>query len=300
MKLYVLAFLCVGWLNTVAQTDAYIKIHDSHQRHPRVLSVEFPGDTDFPADYDALYGHGAVLENPWLAVRVYMDARQSVDLYLKQSPRLELDHTGFYSTKEMVDSGYGCDVLWAGKSVALGSFRGYRDGMPVTIDSVASRSQSVVDSGSVMVVDKDWMFNGHPIQMTQTYRAVSDSRDIEVSIDLDGARPGDLFATGVQKLEFDNEGFILREGMAGSWGRNILDKAQPDWQETVGLGIWVSPENIVSVKEDELNYLFILRPDASGKIRYRITATGSREKGGFKSADSWFDYIKSGKPDCHR
>ncbi len=283
--------LCTG-LTAMAQTDAYIKIHDSHERHPRALAIEFPGDTPFPADYDALYGHGAVLENPWLAVRIYMDARQSIDLYLKQTPRLELDRTGFYSTKEMVDAGDGCDVLWYGKSVAMGSFRGYQNGNPVTIDSVAVRGQRVVDNHTVQIYDKDWIFNGHPIQMTQTYSVSPDSRNIDVVVELEGYAPSDVFATGVQKIEHDNEGFILKNGIAGSWGNNIPDKAHPDWIETVGLGIKVNPDNIVSAKEDDLNYLFLLRPDKEGKIRYTITASGTREKDGFKTSKDWFEEVK--------
>ena len=203
-------------------------------------------------------------KNPWLAVRIYMDARQSIDLYLKQTPRLELDRTGFYSTKEMVDAGDGCDVLWAGKSVAMGSFRGYQNGNPVTIDSVAVRGQRVVDNHTVQIYDKDWIFNGHPIQMTQTYSVSPDSRNIDVVVELEGYAPSDVFATGVQKIEHDNEGFILKNGIAGSWGNNIPDKAHPDWIETVGLGIKVNPDNIVSAKEDDLNYLF---PSPSGQGR---------------------------------
>ena len=290
-KLLSLLVACVS-LGCMAQTDAYIKINDSHGRHPRACSIEFPGDTPFPHDYDALYGHGAVLENPFLAIRVYMDNRQSIDLYLKQTPRLELDHTGFYSTKEQVDSGYGCDVLFAGQSVGMGSFRGYDDGKPALIEGTESRWQAVINDHQVQVFDKNWTYNGHPIQMTQTYTAKPGSREIDVEIALEGYAPDDLFATGVQKIESDNEGFIDADGVAGSWGVNVPDKAHPEWTETIGLGIKVNPENIVEAKEDELNYLFVVRPDKNGKIRYSITASGLRERSGFKSPSSWFKFLK--------
>lgn len=279
-------------LSAVAQTDAYIKMNDKNKRHPRAVAIEFPGNTVFPADYDAIYGHGAVLENPWLAIRVYMDSRQSIDLYLKHNPGLELDRTGFYSTKEMVENGDGCDVLWAGKSVAMGSFRGFKEGAPVIIDSVAVRGQRVIDDKTVMVYDKDWNYNGHPIQMIQTYTADPVNREIDVEIKLEGYSPDDLFATGVQKIESNNRGFILDRGVAASWGDNIPDKKHPEWVETVGLGIRVNPENVVSAKEDDVNYLFTLRPDKDGRISYTITATGLREKDGFKTPETWFEYVK--------
>lgn len=188
--------------------------------------------------------------------------------------------------------GYGCDVLWAGKSIAAGSFRGYQNGTPVTIDTVASRTQTVVDKQTVEVIDKDWMYNGHPIQMTQRYSMKPDKRDLYVTIKLEGNKPGDVFCTGIQKLENDNQGFIQPNGVAASWGNNIPDKNHPELVETVGLGIVVAPENIVSVKEDDLNYLVFVKPDANGEINYRVIACGDRETNGFKSPKDWFKFIK--------
>ena len=278
-----------------AQNDAYIKLHDSHKKHPRIMSITYPGDANLLDMYNSIYGHGAVIENPWVAYRVYMDNRQSLDLYVKQTPGLELDVTGFYTTPEQLEQGYGCDVLWAGKSVAAGSFRGYQNGNPVTIDTVASRTQTVLSPSAVEVVDKDWMYNGHPIQMKQTYSMLPDSRDLFVEIELEGYTPDDLFATGVQKLETDNQGFIRPDGVAASWGSNIPDKNHPELVEEVGLAIQINPENLVEAKEDDVNYLFLVKPDSEGKIRYKVTAAGNREKNGFKDADSWFSYIKSRK-----
>ncbi len=275
-----------------AQTDAYIKLYDHHGKHPQIVSITYPGDANTLDMYNSIYGHGAVIENPWVAYRVYMDNRQSLDLYVKAKPQLELDVTGFYTTPEQMKEGYGCDVLWAGKSIAAGSFRGYQNGTPVTIDTVASRTQTVVDKQTVEVIDKDWMYNGHPIQMTQRYSMKPDKRDLYVTIKLEGNKPGDVFCTGIQKLENDNQGFIQPNGVAASWGNNIPDKNHPELVETVGLGIVVAPENIVSVKEDDLNYLVFVKPDANGEINYRVIACGDRETNGFKSPKDWFKFIK--------
>ena len=295
MKLVISSFLLLVASQALAQTDAYIKLYDKNLKHPRIESITYPGNANLLDMYNSIYGHGAVIENPWVAYRIYMDNRQSLDLYVKQTPQLELDVTGFYTTPEQMEQGYGCDVLWAGKSVAAGSFRGYQNGNPVTIDTVASRTQTILNPATVQVVDKDWMFNGHPIQMTQTYSVLPDSRDLFVEIQLEGYTPEDVFATGVQKLETDNQGFINPGGVAASWGSNIPDKGHPEFVEQVGLAIQVNPENIVEAKEDEVNYLFLVKPDSEGKIRYKVTATGDREKNGFKDASSWLNHIKSGK-----
>ncbi|MDE5795246.1 MAG: DUF4861 domain-containing protein [Muribaculaceae bacterium] len=280
-------------MSAFAQTDAYIKLRDEKKTHPRIESITFPGDANTRYMYDAIYGHGAVIENPWVAYRVYMDNRQSLDLYVKQTPQLELDVTGFYTTPEQLKEGYGIDVLWAGKSIGAGSFRGLQNGQPMTIDTVASRTQKVLDDHTIQVIDKDWIYNGHPIQMTQTYSMSPNSRDLFVEIKLDGYLPDEVFATGIQKLETDNQGFINADGRAASWGSNIPDKGHPEIVEQVGLGIIVDPENIVATEETDLNYLVTVRPNSEGIIRYRVIAAGDREKNGFNNYGDWSKYIKS-------
>ena len=294
MKRIVFAAIACGIaLGGAAQTDAYIKLRDEKKTHPRIECITFPGDANTRQMYDAIYGHGAVIENPWVAYRVYMDNRQSLDLYVKQTPRLELDVTGFYTTPEQLKEGYGIDVLWAGKSIAAGSFRGLRNGDPITIDTVASRTQKVIDNHTIQVIDKDWIYNGHPIQMTQTYSVLPNSRDLFVEIKLDGYLPDDVFCTGIQKLESDNQGFISSDGRAASWGSNIPDKKYPETVEQVGLGIIVDPANVVSTEESDLNYIVKVRPDNEGIIRYRVIACGDREKNGFTGYADWSKYIKS-------
>ncbi len=283
----------IGELDT--QTDAYIKLNDAQGKHPRIESVTFPGDTDNVDMYNSLYGHGAVIENPWLAFRVYMDNRQSIDLYIKHVPQLELDRTGFYTTPAQLEEGYGCDVLWAGQSIAAGSFRGWQNDTPVCIDTVSSRTQSIISPRCVKVIDREWIFNGHPINMTQTYSVDGRSRVLRITIHLEGYSENDMFCTGIQKLEMNNKGFLMPEGIAASWGDNIPDKAMPESIESVGLGIEVESANIVNIHEDALNYLFILKPDAEGNIRYKVTAAGSREKDGMATAEEWFDYMHKAK-----
>ena len=294
MKRYILGLVaCTAAMGAAAQTDAYIKLRDEKKTHPRIDAITCPGDANTRYMYDAIYGHGAVIENPWVAYRVYMDNRQSLDLYVKQTPQIELDFTGFYTTPEQLAQGYGIDVLWAGKSIAAGSFRGLQNGEPQTIDTVASRTQRVLDDHTIQVVDKDWIYNGHPIQMTQTYSVLPNSRDLFVEVKLDGYLPDEIFCTGIQKLENDNQGFINAEGRAASWGSNVPDKKHPEIVEQVGLGIIVDPANVVATEESDLNYLVKVRPDNDGVIRYRVIACGDREKNGFNNYKDWSNYIKS-------
>lgn len=280
-------------------TNAYIRLNDKNKKHPKIQAIAFPGSADNRQMYNSIYGHGAVLEGLHNAIRVYMDNRQSIDLYAKNTPRLELEETGFYTSRQQLEEGYGRDVLWAGTSVALASFRGYQNGVPVTIDTVATRSQRVVTTGPVRsiieVADRGWVYNGKPIDMRQRYTIYNRHRDYDVEVCLVGVEENVDFCTGVQKLAIDNQGFVTTDGLAGSWGSNVPDKNMADISDTVGLGLWVADDNLVSVKEDDVNYLTILRPDSKGVIRYSFTSGAVRESASPHSADDWFDYLRNWK-----
>ncbi len=278
-------------------TNAYIKLRDEKKTHVKVNSVAFPGDINVKTTYNSIYGHGAVMEGMHNALRVYMDNRQSIDLYGKSTPRLELEVTGFYTTPEQLAEGYGRDILWAGKSVAAGSFRGYQDGAPCTIDTVSSRGQEIIASGPlrsiIEVTDRDWIYNGTRHQMKQRYTMYAGRHDFDVDINITGITGNDRFCTGIQKLETDNHGFIDTDGLAGSWGSNIPDKKQPELVESLGLGLYVGPANNGGMVEDEYNYLSMLIPDADGNIHYSVNVGAEREAGGFKMAQTWFDNLKN-------
>ena len=280
-----------------AGTNAYIKLNDKNKKYPQITAITYPGDVDNRQMYNSIYGHGAVLEGLYNAIRVYMDNRQSVDLYAKNRPQLELETTGFYTTADQLGQGYGRDILWAGTSVAMGSFRGWKDNAPVTIDSVRTRGQRVVTTGPlrsvIEVIDREWDCNGTPVDMTQRYTMYKGHRDYEVEVTLKGAPKSSVFATGIQKIMNDNEGFINPDGLAGSWGWNLPDKSMPAVTDTLGLGICVTAPYLHKTLEDDVNYLTLVTPDANGRIKYHITAAALRDETSPRSAKEWFDQLKA-------
>ena len=282
--------------NFTPRTAAFMKVWDRKYRYPYINSIEYQGRNTPLSMYDAIYGHGAQWESELVGFRVYMDHRQSIDIYGKPRPQLVLDKTNFYSTREDMAAGLGCDILFAGASVGAGSFRGYVDGKPTYVDSVEARGQRVIASGPVRaiveVTDKNWLYNDRPLQMRQRYIIYAGHRDVQVDIRLSGANlERDLYCTGVQKLEMENEGFVENSGLAGSWGKNVPDKAAEDLVEGVGLGVCVPKSFLDSTKEDDLNYLTLLHAK-DGQIRYHLAICALMEEGGFTDAKSWFSWLR--------
>lgn len=284
-------------------TWASLRLRDQSKRYPAASDVTFPG-TDTPRHvYDAIYGHGIMLEGSHGAIRVYADNRQSIDLYGKKSPRLELPATAFYTTPAQAADGYGCDILWAGNSIGAGSFRAVApDGTLFATDTVASRSQRVITSGPVRsiieVSTPGWVVNGTTCDMTQRYTLWAGHRDIEVDITGLYGAPDGSFATGVLKLDTpansDNlpgSGFVSARGTALSCGTSTPDRKHPDHIETLAVGIY-SPDSLVNdVREDSLNYLLTLNPDAAGRISYSIAFASAKEDGAPVRLADWQAYM---------
>ena len=316
-RLFTLLALSLQITVMMAEVQAFMKLWDNKHAYPQINQIEFKGDVPTLDSYNAIYGHGAMMENEYWGLRLYMDHRQSIDLFGKSGSALELHLTNFYSTREDMARGLGCDILWAGQSVAAGSFRGFipestdenghMKGHTTYVDSVSARGQRIMKAGpdtcAVMLWDRDWLYNGHHIYMQQVYSMRSGSRELEVDIYFKGESEDDLFATGAQKLELDNQGFIEMLGrpdvdtsnatmLLASWGRNVPDKNAPDLIEGVGIGVKVALPYVVTTIEDDINYLAVLRP-INHHIHYTLTVCSLREKEGPKSAEEWFNMLRT-------
>ena len=315
-KTLISLLICTVATTVSAQVQAFMKLWDNKHTYPQINQIEFQGDVPTLDTYNAIYGHGAMMENEYWGLRLYMDHRQSIDLFGKSGKTLELHLTNFYSTREDLAKGLGCDILWAGQSVAAGSFRGFKPestdenghmtGHTTYVDSVSARGQRIMKAGpdtcAVMLWDKDWQYNGHHIYMQQVYTMRTGSRELEVDIYLKGESEDDLFATGVQKLEMDNRGFIEMLGrpdvdaenaemLLASWGKNVPDKNAPDLIEGVGMGVTVPLQYVATTIEDDLNYLAVLRP-VNHHIHYTLSVCSLRETDGPKTAEEWFDMLR--------
>ena len=89
-----------------------------NQQNNFIESITARGDA---ADaYHMQHHHGVDFESELNGIRIYFDARQTLDLYGKYQKRLELQDTQFYTDAEQKAQGYGDDVLWVGQTFGLG------------------------------------------------------------------------------------------------------------------------------------------------------------------------------------
>ena len=279
---------------------ADMMLEDKKSKYPLITSLEAPGSSYI---YNDLYHHGAAFESELTGYRIYFDQRQNIDLYGKKVKRLELADTHFYTTPAQMSQDYGNDVLWAGKSVGCGSFKGWDGKSPTNIEPVDIRGQRIISAGPLrtIVEVKDLGWNGR--NMYQRYIMYAGHRECEVQVRFDRPLHADeLFCTGVQKIGTDNtevrsEGWTRHDGIAASWGCDYpeMGKKEQFPPETVGLAIYVPQQYIKAEKTDELNYLFILGGEGQTSLHYYVSFCADKEKDGYHTADEWFSMLNSWK-----
>ena len=274
-----------------------------NQQNNFLESITVRGDA---ADaYHIQHHHGVDFESELNGIRIYFDARQTLDLYGKYQKRLDLQDTQFYTDAEQKAQGYGDDVLWVGQTFGLGAFRGWDGTKPTLVEPVRSRTQRIISYGPlrtiVEVVDRDWQapltssISHHPssITMTLRYTQYAGHRDTDVDVFFNKNVSDYRFSTGVINVKGSVE-YSDRHGLRACWGTDYPATDTTKWKrETVGLAVLVPHKNIASEEPaNKDNYAFVLKIDGT-HMAYKVNYTSANETFGYHSAQEWFDYLKA-------
>ena len=274
-----------------------------NQQNNFLESITVRGDA---ADaYHIQHHHGVDFESELNGIRIYFDARQTLDLYGKYQKRLELQDTQFYTDAEQKAQGYGDDVLWVGQTFGLGAFRGWDGTKPTLVEPVRSRTQRIISYGPlrtiVEVVDRDWQapltssISHHPLSITMTlrYTQYAGHRDTDVDVFFNKNVSDYRFSTGVINVKGSVE-YSDRHGLRACWGTDYPATDTTKWKrETVGLAVLVPHKNIASEEPaNKDNYAFVVKIDGT-HMAYKVNYTSANETFGYHSAQEWFDYLKA-------
>ncbi len=251
--------------------------------------------------YNVLHHHGVAFENELIAMRIYMDKRQTIDLYGKFRKGLELEQTQFYTSKEQKAEGYGDDVLWVGNTFGLGALRGWNGHEPTMLDDVEQRTQRIICYGPVRTIveveDAGWRISPSvaPVDMVIRYTLYAGHRDFDVDVAFNRDMSNHEFSTGMINVKNSSE-YSDKEGLRGCWGTDWPATDTINWKrETVGLGIYIpSQYNLKEIAADKNNYTFVVRP-IGNKIHYNLAYTSANESFGYHSGKEWFEYLKEWK-----
>ena len=274
-----------------------------HQQNNYIEAITARGDAAYT--YNLQHHHGVDFESELNGIRIYFDARQTLDLYGKFHKRLELKETQFYTTDEQKVQGYGDDVLWVGQTFGLGAFRGWNGKEPTHVEPVRTRTQRVISYGPlrsiVELVDRGWQapspLTSHPspLNMTLRYTQYAGHRDTDVDVFFNRNVKDYRFSTGIINVKGSEE-FSDKKGLRACWGTDYPSTDTLKWKrETVGLAVLVPQKNIASEEPaNKDNYAYVLQIDGN-HMAYKVTYTSANETFGYHSAQEWFNYLTAWK-----
>lgn len=272
-----------------------------NQQNNYIESLTARGDAAYT--YNVQHHHGVDFESELNGIRIYFDARQTLDLYGKFHKQLELQETQFYTDDDQKARGYGDDVLWVGQTFGLGAFRGWDGKQPTLVEPVATRTQRIISYGPlraiVEVIDRGWQAPSplttqpSPINMTLRYTQYAGHRDTDVDVFFNKDVSDFRFSTGVINVKGSEE-FSDKKGLRACWGTDYPSTDTVNWKrETVGLAVLVPQQNIVSEEPaNKDNYAYVLKVNGR-QMSYKVTYTSANETFGYHSANEWFDYLKA-------
>ena len=267
-----------------------------NQQNNYIESITARGDAAYT--YNLQHHHGVDFESELNGIRIYFDARQTLDLYGKHNKQLELKETQFYTDQEQKAKGYGDDVLWVGQTFGLGAFRGWDGTKPTHVEPVRTRTQRIISYGPlrtiVELVDRGWKVDTakEPVNMTIRYTQYAGHRDTDVDVYFNKDVNDYRFSTGIINVKGSEE-YSDKKGLRACWGADFpTNDTINGKRETVGLAVLVPQKYIVSEEPaNKDNYAYVLK--VNGKhMAYKVTYTSAHETFGYHSAKEWFDHLK--------
>src|SRR5574344_832005 len=143
--------------------------------------------------YHYVHSHGVCFESDLIAMRIYFDDRQTVDLYGKTHKGLVVYDTQFYPDDQQLKAGSGDDVLWVGDTYGLGALRGWDGSKQLLFTNMKRQEQRVITEGPLRAIveieDRGWVPapGMNPVTAIIRYTMYGGHRDFDVDVTFDRA-----------------------------------------------------------------------------------------------------------------
>ena len=282
------------------------------------------GDT-----YHSLHHHGVAVESELMAYRIYFDKKQTIDVYCKRKPQLELAQSYWYPNDSLLAEGFGDDILRVSGTVGVGSVKYWNGKKQVHIEPVAERSERIVsqkkDQATIEVAVKGWQIPesvspknglsakrsvsdngllgeaGRVTDMTVRYTMKAGHRDMRCDVNLSEAVEG--LCTGVQTIPAKGENQQSTINNYQLPNGTLLVSFGTDWpvndtvkyaKETVGLAVFIPKEFVGEIVSDKQNLLCLLSVSPKATAHFYLTVCGATKENHpvAKNAEEWFEYLK--------
>ncbi len=237
--------------------------------------------TFFPADksFRLMHHHGVAFESELMAYRIYFDTRQTVDVYAKRQPQLELPQSLWYPNDSLLALGYGDDVLKVANTIGVGSVRPCPANNLQKIEPFTSRTQRIIANGPVRTIVEVEVNGWKPrhaspdtLDMRVRYTIFACHRDVLCEVFLSDTLAS--LVTGVQRVGAGEYKYI--NNSVASWGTDwpVNDTVKYP-KETVGLAVCVPQEYYRQPLTNRHNAL--IRFQTAHYLHFYLTVVSQKE-----------------------
>ena len=260
--------------------------------------------------YHMFHHHGVAVESELMAYRIYFDKKQTIDVYCKRKPQLELATSYWYPNDSLLALGYGDDILRVSGTVGVGTVKYWNDKL-YHIEDVGERQQWILkqtkNKATIAVSDVDWSVpNGKQddpetrqmVNLAAEYTMRAGHRDMRCDVHV--SEPVEGLCTGVQNIpakgpndQSQITNYQLENGvLLASWGTDWpVNDTVKYAKETVGLAVFIPKAYAGELVQDKSNNLCLLKGTTP---HFYLTVCGATKENHpvATTAEEWFAYLR--------
>ena len=251
-----------------------LRVPDNHTDHSFYIRYEGPG-----------------WESDKVGYRFYLDWRNAVDIFAKQTTDMVLQNVGqdgFDSYHEFSD--WGMDVLKVGSSLGLGSI-GFWDGNnAVRVAVTDSIYCKIIENGDLYSGIKTkyygWKDPVHPVNLKSVISIYAGSRISWQSVSISDVL--DNLCTGIVKHE--NGELIQSETESGEWAYIATFGEQSLNNDNLGMFVVYKESDLIEVTNDLHSHVVVLNP-SDKNLKYGFGAVWEKDIDGISAKDGFVSYL---------
>ncbi len=241
----------------------------------------YPGEDS----YHQMHHHGVAFESALMAYRIYFDKKQTIDVYAKKTPRLELDACKWYPTDEQLAQGFGDDILRVSGYIGVGTCKPWNGQKMVHFqDKNCPRTQRIVSQGPVRTICEVTCCGSDGFrEITTRYTLYAHHRDVMAEV---FNYSKDSLVTGVQRIGEANF-YTNHKNLVASFGTAFpVNDTVKYAKETAGLAVYVPEPYARELVRDANNNMVLL--NALPYIKYYFTVVSLKEQNPPARTDGYF------------
>ncbi len=234
-------------------------------------------------------------ESDKVGYRFYLDWRNGVDVFGKRTANMVLQQVGQdgYDSYHNLQP-WGMDVLKVGKALGVGSLAMFDQGKAVRVEKTDSTYARILQNGpvysSILTDYYGWQVAGLKLNVHSQLSIHAGTRATHHQMRLERGQPQNI-STGLIKDKAAK--FVSSKGEAGkrygyiaTYGPQSLN-SPPD---NVGIAVLFKPQDLLSITEDPLNHVVLLKP-TNGQAQYYFLAAWELEQNGIKTEEQFHQYL---------